>query len=758
MITPICSCAVADWYGHTDTTHHPHLAQTSGLLCPDAAVIRNVCDPFGGSSRQKIVECGKIREAMRSTSVHPRTLDGAHKQRRRRMVSAAASAPLTAVGSAARAASAYLETDLPADARPLPPLNRKDQGVSSSEAPYAARLTHSLLNAGGVEFVASWRADLGLYELVGRSGTIRWQRFATADGRLLYKIHSIEGENPIRSIDGRALSTLEAEIAAAGGRMKPVDPSKTTHPDIFARLSQIWDSDRAPDLVYIPTGGGDPNHPGAGSHGVLTVSQSRAPLIISGPGIVHGRESDELVRNVDVAPTIAQFLGVKPVDGTNATGVRKQQWLKWQDGDSLAPAVADARYGASINGAARRAMMFVLDGASHTVLLDEVKKGNLPNIARLMELGVTFKNGSLSDYPTVTWANQNTLTTGAAPGHHWEINNSWYNRETGREQLVTDGSKANTLRTGRLMNPEVETLYEAVRRSFGSDGLSMAINHPSGRGATVSILDLAGFGRILSRGIGVLRRFLDGTRTVMDRSHQDEPDYHSASWQDNLGVAIGQSLIAGGSDPRLGIFEITLTDNMGHLDGPQSIRARAALREADRNIGRIMQELTRRGEFDSTMFVVTADHGMEHSYLTKDKLGGWYDAIRTSGVKAVESTRFVYIKNMQWSAHGSTPMPGQSSSIAIRVANDDTNERGVKPAIAGATVVIRDDAGHSWTACTGPDGVARVDVAPGVDATQLHISIDHPAFTREEGVLTLGGNARLRGRAAGVEHTRRHPR
>lgn len=664
-------------------------------------------------------------------------------------------AALTGVGPSARAASAYLETELPADARVLPPLHRRDQGVSSSEAPHAAKLTRSLLTAGGVEFVASWREDLGVYELTGRSGTIRWQRFATTDGRLLYKIHSIDGENPIRSIDGRALSTLEEEIAAAGGPRKPVDPTATSHPDIFERLSQIWDTDRAPDLVYIPTGGGDPNHPGAGSHGVLTVTQSRAPLIISGPGIVHGGVSDELVRNVDVAPTIAQFLGVRPVVGTNATGVPKLQWLKWQDGDSLAPAVADARYGASIHGAARRAMMFVLDGASHTVLMDEVRQGHLPNIARLMQMGVTFKNGSISDYPTVTWANQNTLTTGAAPGHHWEINNSWYNRERGHEQLITDGSKTNTLRTGRLMNPEVETLYEAVRRSFGRDGLSMAMNHPSGRGATISILDIAGFGKILANGVGVLRRYLDGTRTVMDRRHQGEPDYHSASWQDNLGVAIGQSLIAGGADPRLGIFEITLTDNMGHLDGPQSVRARAALQEADRNIGRVMQELKRRGELDSTMFVVTADHGMEHSYLSKDQLGGWYDAIRTSGVKAVESTRFVYIKSMQWSAHGATPMPGQSGTVAIRVANDDTNERGEHPAVAGATVIIRDDSGHTWTSVTGPDGVARVDVAPGVTATQLDITIDHPAFTREAGVISLGNGVRRRSRTTSVEHARR---
>mgnify|MGYP006278583793 CR=1 FL=1 len=361
----------------------------------------------------------------------------------------------------------------------LPPVEQGDQGVSGSESAHAERLTKSLLNAGGVEFVVAWKPDEGVYELRSRDGVIRWQRFATPDGRILYRVHSIEGTNPIRSVDGRALSTLEEEVSAAGGRFKPVPPDRTSHPDIFARLSQIWDSRRAPDLLYIPTGGGDPNHPGAGSHGVTTVTQSRAPLIMAGPGILHG-VSDELARSVDVAPTIAEYLGIRPLMGTNATGVSKMQWLKWQDGDSLAPAVADARDGAAIHGIAQRAMMFVIDGASHTVLMDEVRKGHLPNIARLMQMGVTFKNGSLAEYPTVTWPNQNTLTTGASPGHHGELNNSWYERERGYEQLITDGSKLNSLRTGRLMNPRVETLYEAVRRSFGSDARTMAINHPSG--------------------------------------------------------------------------------------------------------------------------------------------------------------------------------------------------------------------------------------------------------------------------------------
>jgi phosphonoacetate hydrolase len=686
-----------------------------------------------------------------------------HVRRRRRPLAASSAPPSparvalpppqargrTVRSQGASPAFGYASVELPPGSRLLPPLQAGDQGISARESKHASRVTRSLLRAGGVQFVAAWLPDIGVYELRGREGAVRWQRYATPSGELVYRIHSIEGSNPIPSGDPRALATLAEEVSAAGGAGKPVPHEATSYPDVLKRLSQIWDSDRAPDLMYIPTGGGDPNHPGAGSHGVLSVTQSRAPLIISGPGVARG-VSDELVRSVDIAPTIAEYLGVRPVAGTNATGVPKAQWLKWQDGDSLAPAIANAYEGVRVHGAAQRAMMFVLDGASHTVLMDEVQRGNLPNIAKLMRMGVTFRNGSITDFPTVTWANQNTLTTGASPGHHGLLNNSWYNRSSGLERLVTDGSPTNVLRTGKLMSTQVETIYEAITRSFGRDATTLAINHPSGRGAAISILDLAGFHKLIPHLPNALKRFLRGRSEVQDPRFQGESDYRTASWQDNLGVSIGAAMIARGQAPKLGVFEITLTDNMGHMDGPQAPRTRAALQEADRNIGRIMQELRRRGQFDSTMFVVTADHGMEHSYTTADKLGGWYDAMRRSGVKLVDSTRFVYIKNMMVSVHGEQPRSGVSTPIVVRVANDDTNANGQHFAVGGATVVVSDDAGNSWRAHSDGRGLARLVIAPGIDATRLRVRVDHPSFTQETQEVALVAHPSSRRRRRGT--------
>jgi arylsulfatase A-like enzyme len=49
------------------------------------------------------------------------------------------------------------------------------------------------------------------------------------------------------------------------------------------------------------------------SHGSPYDYDSNVPIIFYGPGISHARRS-EFVRTVDIAPTVAQLLGVKPLE------------------------------------------------------------------------------------------------------------------------------------------------------------------------------------------------------------------------------------------------------------------------------------------------------------------------------------------------------------------------------------------------------------------------------------------------------------
>lgn len=617
----------------------------------------------------------------------------------------------------------------------MPPTQPGDQGISAGERPHAETAIKRLFEAPGVDMVALLDRTDDTYEIRSRTGMVRWQRWATSTGELRYVIVAQAGENPIPSIDGTILRTLEEEAAAAGGTGKPVPRERNSYPDMLDRISQLFDHSRAPEFVYIPTPGGDPNHPGAGSHGVPDQVQSRAPLVVSAPGVRRGVVSDALARHEDVAPTIAELLGVKPVVGTNASGVRRQQLLRWQDGMSLTGALRDARLG-SLYGAAERAVMFVVDGLSQTVMLDEVRKGNLPNIAKLMASGTVFRNGSLAEYPTVTWANHNTLVAGASPGHTGIVNNSWYDRETQSERLITDGGFRNAFGTSKLVDPQVETLYEAVERSF--DGArTIAINQPAGRGADVSVLDLKGVGSILRHAAKIGVEFIRDRR-ASDKEFEGEEGWKTEAMKDSFATALGKAFWGSKQAPKLGVFEYTLVDNRGHLIGPHTEDARRAIREVDRKLGKVIDTIEEQGLASTTAFVLTADHGMEHQHTDTKKVGGWFEALdraAADGARTKESTRFVYVKSVDWKVEGAVPGAGTSGELAIRVRNDDRDADGAQPVVAGATVTVRDADGATWSAVSGDDGLVRLPIAP--KRGPLQVVVEHVDFSVERGEVPL---------------------
>lgn len=684
--------------------------------------------------------------------------------------------------SAANAASTaatfgHRAIEIPPGSVPLPPFSLKDQGINGSENRHLAALQTALFNAPGVQFLAYFQHSTGQYEIVSRTGKLTFSRLRSPDGHVVFRVDGIEGANPIPNTDGRALTTLAEEIAAAGGAGKPVASDKTTYPDILKRISQLFDSERAPDLVYIPFSGGDPNHPGTGSHGIPDITQSRAPLIMAGPGIApDSTPVDHLVRVEDIAPTIAHYLGVQPIIGRNAAGVAQRQLLRWQDGaslnrlvDSIPSGISAARAGASTirtgagtirspkaisashitgttAGAAQRAVMFVIDGASHPVLMDEVAKGNLPNIARLMKMGVSFRNGSLASYPTVTWANHNSLVTGTSPGHHGIVNNSWFDRERGQEQLITDGGLKNSIRTERHVSPEVETLYEAVRRTFGKQAITTSLNDPNGRGATISVLDLHGYGKILKHGVSIIKNYLGGKKMIsaINSPSKDEKEYKKTSQFDNIATSIKEALVRSGNPPKLSVIELSLVDNQGHHHGPQSKQARSALLETDRNIGRVLQAFDERGLTESTMFVVTSDHGMEHQSMSGT--GGWkqaLDGLAASGVKTVESTRFVYLRTMQLNIGGAPLMVGVQNRLAVQVNDEDVDASGKHRPLQYAKVTLTLADGQSVVAVTDVNGIARLDVSPsGGDSAQ--VMVEHEKFTTERVNVPVGYGPQMR--------------
>jgi hypothetical protein len=676
--------------------------------------------------------------------MEPTNVTSASRRRRRTLPRAATlpGAPLaspldTNTPTKTGANYGYIEQELPPGSRRVGPVRVGDQGISRAERPHAEQAIKRLFEAGGVDMIALYDQETGLYELRSRTGLIRWERWATPDGQLRYRIVQQAGENPIPNTDGTVLRTFEEETEAAGGVGKPVPKDRNSYPDMLGRVAQIFDDPRGPDFTYIRTPGGDPNHPGAGSHGVPDMVQSRAPLVIAGPGIARGAVTDLTARHEDLAATLAELVGVHPILGTNASGVKRMQLLKWQDGHSLASSLVDARTGANPYGIAQRALVFTIDGMSQTAMLDEIRKGHLPNFARLMARGTMFRNGSLAEFPTVTYANHHTLLTGAAPGHSGIVNNSWWNRETQTEQLITDGGFRNSLLNGKLVRKDVETIYEAVKRSFPGE-LTMAVNQPAGRGADIDILNLKGFPSLLTHLPKILWSVLDETRHVAKQFMADK-DWKSSTIQDAFATAIGQAYYGRDKLPKVGVFEYTLVDNQGHMKGPHNPDARVALQQVDREVGKVLDTLEQRGAMDSTAIVLTADHGMEHQSRDKKELGGWFKALdraAADGARTVHSTMFIYVRSVQWGVEGAVPAAGTTGPLTLSVVNDDADANGSHPAVQGATVTVRDAAGARWQGVTDSTGRVHLTVTP---TGPLQVQVEHVDYSVERGTIPVAG-------------------
>ncbi|MEX0786094.1 MAG: alkaline phosphatase family protein, partial [Dehalococcoidia bacterium] len=469
-------------------------------------------------------------------------------------------------------------------------------------------LTHSVVGPQ-TDFLATYRD--GAYEVWAARGMIRFQRSYGANAAFEYETIETIGENPIANQDARALSTIAEELEAARASGHPTDdanqafiePEQLSYPFAFDRIAQLFDSPNAPDIVLNPKCYAFGRQ--LGQHGALDIVQSRAPLVLAGPGIRQG-VIDGPARHVDIAPTIAHAMGFPKIDGHDATGrPAPAQYLRRQDGRVL-----DEVFDGS-DAKAERAYIIHLDGQSNSELRHRLEDPSaIPNLRRVIDSGCMLRYGSITNFPSITWPSHNAIGTGAWGGHHDIVNPTYYLRET-REVVTPQGQQFDT---ARFLSHDVETLHDAFHRVYGSwqgqqGALTAAIHDPCGRGADHSVLERRIIGD-RDRLRALTREHEDDTspRWIADKMNGIQGE----SIVDNRGVAQALVLFTEDSHPPPAFMyhQFTLTDGTGHDYGPHSEGQRTALDETDRRLGHVLDMLEEQGMFESTLFVLTADHGM----------------------------------------------------------------------------------------------------------------------------------------------------
>jgi hypothetical protein len=598
------------------------------------------------------------------------------------------------------------------------------QGLDSNQEESGDRAIYLLLSDPVVgpqtDFVATYRD--GAYEAWAQRGMVRFRRTRGAD-RYEYEVIETAGENPIANQDGRAVSTLEEELEAArlsgfatsDPNRAYIEPAHLSYPLAYERIAQLFDSPNAPDLVLNPKCYAFGRQPG--QHGALDVVQSRAPLCFSGPGVKPGM-SDGPARHIDIAPTIAKLMGFPTIDGRDSMGrASSDVYFRRQDGRPL-----DEVFDAS-GTQAERTYILHLDGLSNSELrwrLDS-QPDKLRNLRRVIERGHMFRYGSIVNFPSITWPSHNTIGTSCWCGHHDIVNPTYYLRET-REVVTPQGQQ---FETAKFLGDEVETLYEAFHRVYGSwqngsGALTAAIHEPCTRGADHSVLE-----RRVVGDRGRLRE-LSG-QCVEDINPRWQKEGHQSAYNeafvDSRGIAQVLVLFDEEPAPMFVFHEFTLTDGTAHDFGPHSEGHRDAVDETDVRIGRVLDMLEERGLFDSTLFLVTADHGMAPTQV--ELAANQVELLPREGMKAIVPSPLIYLIDM--SVEIEHARDGRTATFTV-LAND-AYASGEQPPAGGAEITISGPGGHVIAhAKADAFGVAGVALPAEVPERDIVVSVHHDDY------------------------------
>jgi predicted AlkP superfamily pyrophosphatase or phosphodiesterase len=337
--------------------------------------------------------------------------------------------------------------------------------------------------------------------------------------------------------------------------------------------------------------------------------------------------------------------------------------------------LAVATWGATAAVAAtqdRVVVMISVDGLAGQYLDDP--KTDMPNIRALAKEGARAESMRAST-PTVTWTNHTTLVTGVNPARHGVVGNNYFDRTTrkrvtlisdpvfDKDQIVHaptiyDLAHAAGLRTAALRWP-------ASRNAKSLDWTTpdVATLELTRRYATPALLDECEKENIHIDGAGVPGQ---GRGRVDVSLAQDEEFVRAAR------------LILRDHRPNLLLLHLANTDHTQHLNGPRSPEAYAAIKEADRQVGEVWDELKRDFPGKATL-IVTSDHGfskIEHAVLPNVVL-------RKAGLIDVKGPRVV---------GGSIVLLPQGGSAMVYITDpsrrDDIVDR-VKKALTGVDGILK---------------------------------------------------------------------
>lgn len=165
------------------------------------------------------------------------------------------------------------------------------------------------------------RIDAGL---VSRFGAGPWVAGFSANGLLLRRDTPAARNISLDDAAREAARILAAQpgIAAAMARADVASPGVSTAP-MASTFAKSLDRERTPDLVYAPKPGWILSSRAAGTtHGAPNPWDTHVPMMFYGPGAIGSGRVDAAADITDLAPTLAQLLGMAAPAGSEGRALR----------------------------------------------------------------------------------------------------------------------------------------------------------------------------------------------------------------------------------------------------------------------------------------------------------------------------------------------------------------------------------------------------------------------------------------------------
>ncbi len=591
-------------------------------------------------------------------------------------------------------------------------------GVDTLELAAYATLRDAALADPGTHFVATWSHVDQQYIVDGgpidSRSQLRFRRVWMADGGVTWEVDAGDPAAIFPSTDPAVWATYDELLggfenpngvqleswgyAPDDPRVGFLAPEDQSYPLPLLRLAALFDSQHAPDLIVDRWPW---THGPGGSHGGLSLLQSRATLAFSGRGVVPGVFQTE-ARQVDVLPTVLAALGAPTTAGLGPDGTYDDGlYLLRQDGRVLHEVLDPCDPPSHV-------LIMLFDGlmpqeVARQTLADQPDV-DLPTLRALVQAGAIFEAGSIVGFPTMSAAGHLTVGTGQWSGHHGIISNSVYDRAS-RTMIdpiarFSDPRRIAEDPTEVLAAWEVavfdgtETVAQAAHRAFGpwdpetGTGAFVAVmNEPSFVGADASTFTT-----------------LTGVGTAADLTFYGLADSLAALQMTSLLAETDVPV------PTIAYLSFVKTDGAGEAEGPHSPLLREVVAETDYFVDDILDAYDDRAALEDTMVVLVSDHGMELQDPTRTH--GLDAAVAGSGVKVIETTIGIFhLRTLEVEAS----LDGAADVLSVTVRDHDDGQP-----VSGVTV--------SCDACEGDVLTAEDGTATLTASGPATVSASHPGY------------------------------